>query len=91
MANEDLVGWTDLLHSSTKLLEQAAPSAQFPPLQVFFFFSLSLSLSLSSASISLLFRESVTTEHNKRFPRATLCFEIIHCFISVAFLWEIDY
>ncbi|KAF7814360.1 nuclear pore complex protein NUP93A-like [Senna tora] len=25
--------WTDLLHSSTKLLEQAAPSAQFPPLQ----------------------------------------------------------
>lgn len=87
MANEDLVGWTDLLHSSTKLLEQAAPSAQFPPLQVFFFFS----LSLSSASISLLFRESVTTEHNKRFPRATLCFEIIHGFISVAFLWEIDY
>lgn len=30
MANES---WTDLLHSSTKLLEQAAPSAQFPPLQ----------------------------------------------------------
>ncbi|XP_078445169.1 nuclear pore complex protein NUP93A-like [Wolffia australiana] len=25
--------WADLLHSSTKLLEQAAPSAQFPPLQ----------------------------------------------------------
>lgn len=25
--------WTDLLHSSTKLLEQAAPTAQFPPLQ----------------------------------------------------------
>ncbi|XP_027339854.1 nuclear pore complex protein NUP93A-like isoform X1 [Abrus precatorius] len=33
MANEDLSNWTDLLHSSTKLLEQAAPSAQFPPLQ----------------------------------------------------------
>ncbi|KAL5156526.1 Nuclear pore complex protein NUP93A [Glycine soja] len=33
MANEDLGSWTDLLHSSTKLLEQAAPSAQFPPLQ----------------------------------------------------------
>ncbi|KAG2371041.1 hypothetical protein LR48_Vigan05g218300 [Vigna angularis] len=33
MANEDLSSWTDLLHSSTKLLEQAAPSAQFPPLQ----------------------------------------------------------
>lgn len=34
MANEaDMSGWTDLLHSSTKLLEQAAPSAQFPPLQ----------------------------------------------------------
>lgn len=29
----DMSGWTDLLHSSTKLLEQAAPSAQFPPLQ----------------------------------------------------------
>lgn len=26
-------GWTELLQSSTKLLEQAAPSAQFPPLQ----------------------------------------------------------
>ncbi|KAL5152623.1 Nuclear pore complex protein NUP93A [Glycine soja] len=33
MANEELGSWTDLLHSSTKLLEQAAPSAQFPPLQ----------------------------------------------------------
>ncbi|XP_058780494.1 nuclear pore complex protein NUP93A-like [Vicia villosa] len=33
MANEDLASWTDLLHSSSKLLEQAAPSAQFPPLQ----------------------------------------------------------
>ncbi|KAH9648667.1 nuclear pore complex protein NUP93A [Citrus sinensis] len=34
MAGEqDMSGWTDLLHSSTKLLEQAAPSAQFPPLQ----------------------------------------------------------
>ncbi|XP_050217014.1 nuclear pore complex protein NUP93A-like [Mercurialis annua] len=30
---EEMSGWTDLLHSSTKLLEQAAPSAQFPPLQ----------------------------------------------------------
>ncbi|KAJ4834884.1 Nuclear pore complex protein nup93a [Turnera subulata] len=26
-------GFTEILHSSTKLLEQAAPSAQFPPLQ----------------------------------------------------------
>ncbi|XAR68488.1 hypothetical protein NMG60_11003624 [Bertholletia excelsa] len=34
MANDaDMSGWTDLLHSSSKLLEQAAPSAQFPPLQ----------------------------------------------------------
>ncbi|XWS56299.1 hypothetical protein CRYUN_Cryun09bG0074000 [Craigia yunnanensis] len=34
MASEqDMSSWTDLLHSSTKLLEQAAPSAQFPPLQ----------------------------------------------------------
>ncbi|KAL9674528.1 hypothetical protein QQ045_030800 [Rhodiola kirilowii] len=34
MANDaDMSSWTDLLHSSTKLLEQAAPSAQFPPLQ----------------------------------------------------------
>ncbi|XP_037494978.1 nuclear pore complex protein NUP93A isoform X2 [Jatropha curcas] len=34
MASEqDMTSWTDLLHSSTKLLEQAAPSAQFPPLQ----------------------------------------------------------
>ena len=32
--DQDMSGWTDLLHSSTKLLEQAAPSAQFPPLQV---------------------------------------------------------
>ncbi|KAI7998749.1 Nuclear pore complex protein NUP93A [Camellia lanceoleosa] len=35
MANEaDVGGWTDLLHSSSKLLEQAAPLAQFPPLQL---------------------------------------------------------
>ncbi|MED6143514.1 Nuclear pore complex protein nup93a, partial [Stylosanthes scabra] len=33
MANEELSSWSDLLHSSSKLLEQAAPSAQFPPLQ----------------------------------------------------------
>ncbi|KAK8690312.1 hypothetical protein V6N13_089007 [Hibiscus sabdariffa] len=34
MASEqDMSSWTDLLHSSSKLLEQAAPSAQFPPLQ----------------------------------------------------------
>ncbi|XP_024441812.2 nuclear pore complex protein NUP93A isoform X2 [Populus trichocarpa] len=34
MASEqDMSNWTDLLHSSTKLLEQAAPSPQFPPLQ----------------------------------------------------------
>uniref|UniRef100_A0A7N0UVA0 Nuclear pore protein n=1 Tax=Kalanchoe fedtschenkoi TaxID=63787 RepID=A0A7N0UVA0_KALFE len=34
MANDaDMSSWTNLLHSSTKLLEQAAPSAQFPPLQ----------------------------------------------------------
>ncbi|XP_077253727.1 nuclear pore complex protein NUP93A-like [Tasmannia lanceolata] len=34
MASEPGMGsWTDLLHSSTKLLEQAAPSTQFPPLQ----------------------------------------------------------
>ncbi|PKA58472.1 Uncharacterized protein AXF42_Ash013978 [Apostasia shenzhenica] len=29
----DMSGWTELLQSSTKLLEQAAPSAQFPQLQ----------------------------------------------------------
>ncbi|GKU89810.1 hypothetical protein SLEP1_g3899 [Rubroshorea leprosula] len=29
----DIGSWTDLLHSSTKLLEQSAPSAQFPLLQ----------------------------------------------------------
>jgi len=35
MANDqEMSGWTDLLHSSSKLLEQAAPSSQFPPLQV---------------------------------------------------------
>ncbi|KAE9455900.1 hypothetical protein C3L33_12198, partial [Rhododendron williamsianum] len=34
MASDTEMGsWTDLLHSSSKLLEQAAPSAQFPPLQ----------------------------------------------------------
>ncbi|XP_010545067.1 PREDICTED: nuclear pore complex protein NUP93A [Tarenaya hassleriana] len=32
-SDQEMSGWTDLLHSSTKLLEQAAPSAQFPPLQ----------------------------------------------------------
>ncbi|KAK6945265.1 Nucleoporin interacting component Nup93/Nic96 [Dillenia turbinata] len=32
-STEDMSGWTDLLHSSSKLLEQVAPSAQFPPLQ----------------------------------------------------------
>ncbi|CAN6483165.1 unnamed protein product [Victoria cruziana] len=32
-ADADMSGWSDLLHSSTKLLEQATPSAQFPPLQ----------------------------------------------------------
>ncbi|KAJ4706376.1 Nuclear pore protein [Melia azedarach] len=31
--DHDLSSWTDLLHSSSKLVEQAAPSAQFPPLQ----------------------------------------------------------
>lgn len=31
---QDVSSWTDLLHSSTRLLEQAVPSAQFPPLQV---------------------------------------------------------
>ncbi|KAL3533736.1 hypothetical protein ACH5RR_007257 [Cinchona calisaya] len=29
----DMSSWSGLLHSSSKLLEQAAPSAQFPPLQ----------------------------------------------------------
>ncbi|OAY82013.1 Nuclear pore complex protein NUP93A [Ananas comosus] len=34
MANDvEMSGWSGLLNSSTKLLEQAAPSAQFPPLQ----------------------------------------------------------
>lgn len=32
-SEQDMSNWTDLLHSSTKLVEQAAPSAQFPPLQ----------------------------------------------------------
>ncbi|XP_057487708.1 nuclear pore complex protein NUP93A-like isoform X2 [Actinidia eriantha] len=32
-SDAEMGGWTDLLHSSSKLLEQAAPSAQFPPLQ----------------------------------------------------------
>ncbi|PIA48340.1 hypothetical protein AQUCO_01400741v1 [Aquilegia coerulea] len=31
--DQDMSSWTDLLHSSSKLLEQAAPSQQFPPLQ----------------------------------------------------------
>lgn len=30
----EMGGWTGLLHSSTKLLEQAAPTPHFPPLQV---------------------------------------------------------
>ena len=33
-SDAEMGGWTDLLHSSSKLLEQAAPSAQVPPLQV---------------------------------------------------------
>ncbi|KAL6534642.1 Nuclear pore complex protein nup93a [Orobanche gracilis] len=32
-SDADMSGWTDLLHSSSKLIDQAAPSAQFPPLQ----------------------------------------------------------
>ncbi|KAL1569392.1 Nuclear pore complex protein nup93a [Salvia divinorum] len=32
-SDADMSGWTGLLHSSSKLIEQAAPSAQFPPLQ----------------------------------------------------------
>ncbi|KAJ0797914.1 putative nucleoporin interacting component [Helianthus annuus] len=32
-SDADMSSWTDLLHSSSKLVEQAAPSAQFPPLQ----------------------------------------------------------
>ncbi|XP_027072476.1 nuclear pore complex protein NUP93A-like [Coffea arabica] len=32
-SDADMGSWNDLLHSSSKLLEQAAPSAQFPPLQ----------------------------------------------------------
>jgi hypothetical protein len=47
MASEqDMSNWTDLLHSSTKLLEQAAPSPQFPPLQVFLFVFFFLSRTL---------------------------------------------
>lgn len=38
----DMSGWTDLLHSSSKLIEQAAPSAQFPPLQVYILHSFEL-------------------------------------------------
>ncbi|RWW64175.1 hypothetical protein BHE74_00028604 [Ensete ventricosum] len=35
MANDqEMSGWTDLLHSSTKLLEHAGPSVHFPSLQV---------------------------------------------------------
>ncbi|KAG5515560.1 hypothetical protein RHGRI_036566 [Rhododendron griersonianum] len=33
VSDTEMGSWTDLLHSSSKLLEQAAPSAQFPPLQ----------------------------------------------------------
>ncbi|WOL18253.1 nuclear pore complex protein [Canna indica] len=34
MANDqEMTGWTDLLHSSTKLLEHAGPSAHFPTIQ----------------------------------------------------------
>ncbi|KAG6474873.1 hypothetical protein ZIOFF_064089 [Zingiber officinale] len=34
MANDqEMSGWTELLHSSTKLLEHAGPSSHFPPLQ----------------------------------------------------------
>eukprot|EP01018_Ginkgo_biloba_P022309 Gb_32484 [translate_table: standard] len=34
MAGEgDMTSWTDLLHNSTKLLQQATPSTQFPPIQ----------------------------------------------------------
>ncbi|XP_057781481.1 nuclear pore complex protein NUP93A-like [Salvia miltiorrhiza] len=32
-SDADMSGWTGLLHSSSKLIEQTAPSAQFPPLQ----------------------------------------------------------
>ncbi|KAG0501121.1 hypothetical protein HPP92_001193 [Vanilla planifolia] len=32
-SDADMSGWTELLQSSAKLLEQAAPSAEFPPLQ----------------------------------------------------------
>ncbi|XP_024967118.1 nuclear pore complex protein NUP93A isoform X1 [Cynara cardunculus var. scolymus] len=32
-SDADMSSWTDLLHSSSKLVEQAAPSAQFPSLQ----------------------------------------------------------
>ncbi|KAH6819364.1 Nucleoporin interacting component family protein [Perilla frutescens var. frutescens] len=32
-SDADMSGWTGLLHSSSKLIEQATPSAQFPPLQ----------------------------------------------------------
>ncbi|RWW05820.1 hypothetical protein GW17_00030883 [Ensete ventricosum] len=35
MANDqEMSGWTDLLHSSTKLLEHAGPSVHFPSLQI---------------------------------------------------------
>ncbi|CAI9779501.1 unnamed protein product [Fraxinus pennsylvanica] len=35
MANDsDMSGWSDLLHSSSKLLDQATPPAQFPPPQI---------------------------------------------------------
>lgn len=38
-SEQEMSGWSDLLHSSSKLLEQAAPSAQFPPLQVLLLFT----------------------------------------------------
>jgi hypothetical protein len=61
-------GWTDLLHSSSKLLEHSGPSAQFPPLQVppyslFHFFS----------------RENVGKfkEENVIYSRVELCLEVL--------------
>jgi hypothetical protein len=64
-------GWTDLLHSSSNLLEQSGRSAQFPPLQVppysiflfFFFFS----------------RENVGKfkEENVIYSRVELCLEVL--------------
>ncbi|KAG6477730.1 hypothetical protein ZIOFF_061161 [Zingiber officinale] len=87
MANDqEMSGWTELLHSSTKLLEHAGPSSHFPPLQRNLDQLESLSKKLKSKTLraeapsQLLAREGIDAE---RLARDLKSFELKTTFEDV--------